>query len=84
MKATVKRYFVGFDREFNPGETVDLSAEKIEQLNGTGLGIILEVDGDPEWPKHVGGGHYELSNGEKVKGKEGAVAAQAEIDASGS
>lgn len=35
----------------------------------------------PEWPKHIGAGVYELSNGEKVKGKEAAIIAQAEIDA---
>lgn len=80
MKATVKRYFVGLDREFHPGQTVDLPAATIEKLNSAGLGTILEVE--EGWPKHVGGGHYELSNGEKVKGKEDAVAAQAEIDAS--
>lgn len=26
-----------------------------------------------EWPKHVGGGYYELPNGEKVKGKKEAL-----------
>lgn len=36
-----------------------------------------------EWPKHNGGGNYVLSNGEKIKGKDAAVAAQAKIDASG-
>ena len=87
MKATVKIYFVGFDREFKPGETVDLPPDKIEQLNGAGLGIILEVDEVDEvdevveWPKHAGGGYYELSNGDKVKGKDAAIAAQTEIDA---
>lgn len=84
MKAVVKKYFVGFDREFKPGETIDLPAKKIKQLNEAGLGTILEVDEGAEWPKHVSDGHYELSNGEKVKGKDAAVAAQAEIDASGS
>lgn len=29
-----------------------------------------------EFPKHVGGGTYELSNGEKVKGKEEAIEAE--------
>lgn len=28
------------------------------------------------YPKHVGGGYYELSNGEKVKGKEAAIEAE--------
>lgn len=36
-----------------------------------------------EYPKHVGGGTFELSNGEKVKGKEEATAKQAELDAAG-
>ena len=31
---------------------------------------------DTEFPKHVGGGTYELSNGEKVKGKEEAQEAE--------
>ncbi|WP_422122926.1 hypothetical protein DHX103_14440 [Planococcus sp. X10-3] len=31
---------------------------------------------DPEFPKHTGGGYYELSNGEKVQGKENAVQAE--------
>lgn len=32
-----------------------------------------------EFPKHVGGGNYELSNGEKVKGKAEAIAAEAAL-----
>jgi hypothetical protein len=35
---------------------------------------------DDEFPKHTGGGHYELSNGEKVKGKEDAEKAQAALE----
>lgn len=31
---------------------------------------------DAEFPKHLGGGYYELSNGEKVKGKEQALEAE--------
>jgi len=89
MKATVTKCFIGFNREFKSGETVDLSAETIEKLNKAGLGIILEVkiediNETTERPRQVGGGYYELSNGEKVRGKDAAIAAQAEIDASGS
>ena len=80
MKAIVKKQFVGFDREFNPGETVDLSVEKIEKLNNAGLGVLLEPDNSSAWPKHLGGGNYELSNGEKVKSKESAHKAQALLD----
>ena len=29
-----------------------------------------------EFPKHTGGGYYELSNGEKVKGKDAAIEAE--------
>jgi hypothetical protein len=32
-----------------------------------------------EFPKHTGGGYYELSNGEKVKGKDEAAAAEKEL-----
>lgn len=80
MKVIVKKQFVGFDREFKPGETFDLSAEKIEKLNNAGLGVLLEPDGGRVWPKHLGGGNYELSDGEKVKGKEAAHEAQALLD----
>lgn len=34
-----------------------------------------------EYPKHIGGGQYELSNGEKVKGKDAAMIAQVAINA---
>ena len=36
-------------------------------------------DQDIVYPIHVGGGHYELSNGEKVKGKEAAIEAEAAL-----
>ena len=29
-----------------------------------------------EFPKHLGGGYYELSNGEKIKGKEESIKAE--------
>jgi hypothetical protein len=32
------------------------------------------------WPKHTGGGWYELSSGEKVQGKAEARKAQAQVD----
>ncbi|WP_245807758.1 hypothetical protein [Halobacillus massiliensis] len=34
---------------------------------------------EDEFPKHTGGGYFELSNGEKVKGKEAAVEAEKEL-----
>lgn len=38
-----------------------------------------EVDEDFE-PEHVGGGYYLLSNGEKIKGKDAAIKAEAELE----
>lgn len=41
-----------------------------------------EVDQEPyqsEFPKHTGGPWYLLSNGEKIQGKEEALAAEAEL-----
>jgi len=34
------------------------------------------------YPSEIGGGWYELSNGEKIRGKEAAAKAQADIDES--
>lgn len=39
--------------------------------------------GQTSEPVHVGGGYYELPNGEKVKGKEEAIAALKELEARG-
>lgn len=33
----------------------------------------------PFEPEHIGGGYYQLSNGEKVKGKDAAVKAELEL-----
>lgn len=37
--------------------------------------------GEKEFPKHAGGGYFELSNGDKVRGKEEAEITQAKLDA---
>jgi len=70
-------------------------AELAGNQNRLGMRLIVKVadqpnvqsdtqQGEPDskFPKHIGGGVYELSNGEKVKGKDAAIAAQAELDAS--
>lgn len=46
-----------------------------------GLKLVEALETKPEWPKHIGGGVYELSNGDRVKGKEAAIKAQDEINA---
>lgn len=63
------------------------SEERIESLsthnnNGNKPFIkLVEVmqDSDSEFPRHTGGGYFELSNGEKVKGKEAAEKAENDL-----
>lgn len=43
------------------------------------LSDVQEVENTDKFPKHVGGGTYELSNGEKVKGKEEAIQAEKDL-----
>jgi hypothetical protein len=62
------------------------SAERISFLVDEGYLDEAEVKGEEvkaEYPKHTGGGWFELSNGEKVQGKEEAAAAQEELDKEG-
>jgi hypothetical protein len=56
-------------------------AKFLQQEGYLGEEIVEEADEDSEeWPKHVGGGYYELPNGEKVKGKENAHKALADLE----
>lgn len=56
----------------------EASEERVIELQDLGyIGVNEEpADNDEEFPRHTGGGHYELSNGEKVKGKEEAIEAE--------
>jgi len=72
-----------------PREGLDVSEERREELRGKNnkarkpvikefkVKEAVKVAEDSEFPKHTGGGYYELSNGAKVQGKEDA--AQAEL-----
>lgn len=57
-----------------PREGANVSDERIQELssdkNKRKTVLIKSVE---EYPKHTGGGYYELSNGEKVQGKQKAV-----------
>lgn len=83
MKVKALKLFGDGKRLYKEGEITDMSEEWFEELNATPNGPLLEEvsEGDTEFPKHLGGGYFELSNGEKVKGKEAAIEAQAAIDA---
>jgi hypothetical protein len=67
-------------RIYHVGDEYD--GQHLEEMQKKGYVEKTAVKEDkPEWPKHIAGGLYELSNGDRVKGKEAAIAAQAEIDA---
>jgi len=68
------------DKIYHVGDEYD--GEHLEEMQKKGYveKEVSVIEEKPEWPKHVGGGVYQLSNGDKVKGKDAAIAAQAEID----
>ncbi|MDN8590934.1 hypothetical protein Q0V21_19430 [Paenibacillus sp. 11B] len=55
--------------------------QEIESAAGPVKDSAVKEQDDTEktFPHHVGGGTYELSNGEKVKGKEEALAAESAL-----
>ena len=64
-----------------PREGLKPSEERTQFLLSKGFiqaneGTQSDDEGDNDFPKHTGGGYYELSNGEKVKGKEEAIEAE--------
>src|SRR5690606_23292894 len=56
----------------NQVEAASFNAEEFEQTENDDDNQVA----DSEFPKHTGGGYYELSNGEKVKGKDAAIEAE--------
>lgn len=70
----------------------EVSADRLMELSGldndAGYPLIKEISAtdipqenlknESEFPKHTGGGWYELSNGKRVKGKDDAL--EAELD----
>lgn len=66
-----------------PYEVEGLDEERITFLSNP----IEALDGEPaikkvndeSFPKHTGGGWYELSNGERLRGKEEAIQAENEL-----
>lgn len=61
------------------GEVIEVSNERYEEIKSTINGFLIEEILEDEedstveklypFPKHTGGGWYEISNGEKVQGK---------------
>lgn len=62
------------------GEVFEVTKERFTEINSTKYGVLVEPESDDnEYPKHTGGGYYELSNGDKVKGKAKAFQAENEL-----
>ena len=78
MKAKVLKTFVdGVSKKIRiEGEVFDLSVERFASISSINDKLIKEIDNVIEYPNHIGGGYYELSNGEKVKGKDEALKAE--------
>lgn len=79
---------------FYPREGAELDDARAADLefghNARNEKLIVEVmvksepkqedSNNEEYPKHIGGGYFELSNGKKVQGKEKAVEAEKELN----
>lgn len=65
-----------------PREGIEVSERRLAILStdqNAAKKVLIEKVEDEVFPKHTGGGYYELSNGEKVKGKEAAEKAENEL-----
>lgn len=83
MKYLVTKTFT--DKEtldgYNEGDIYESNdSERVAFLQEEGF---LKSDPDEEGIKHVGGGYYELPDGEKIKGKEAALEALKEVEQKG-
>ncbi|WP_130807652.1 hypothetical protein [Senegalia massiliensis] len=91
MKSKViRRFYDKREKKIQPiGTIIDVSKERFEEINSTKYGQLVEefeeiqdteetID-NTDFPKHTGGGWYELSNGEKIQGKEEALKAENEL-----
>lgn len=73
--------------DFYPREGTKLDEERAKELasdensrNETLIVQVVQPETVETFPKHSGGGYYELSDGSKVQGKEAAEEAQAKLD----
>ena len=79
MKIPVIRAFIDKNTKepYNAGyEYESDNPERIKELQDKGF---LKKTKAEQFPKLTGGGWYELSNGEKVQGKEEAIAAEKKL-----
>ena len=62
-------------------EYVATNKDTIKRLQNSDRFEVIEEkqDNDEDYPKATGGGWYELSNGESIRGKEKAIEAEKEL-----
>jgi hypothetical protein len=65
------------------GEIIDLSVERFAEIMSINENLIEETEDTTVYPNHIGGGYYELSNGEKIKGKDEALKAEEALKQTG-
>ncbi len=69
------------EKIYQPGEVIhSLTEEEEQRLVDAGHCEFPLVDKPYDGIKHLGGGYYELPNGEKVRGKDKATAALEELN----
>ena len=79
LKITVKKPFIDKNtREgYEKGSKYESdNPERIKELQDKGFLKKLEIE---SFPKHTGGGWYELSGNSKVQGKDEAIAAEKKL-----
>ena len=76
MKAKVLITFSDVKKIRYEGEIFDLSEEHFAELMSINDKLLEETEDKIEYPNHIGGGYYQLSNGEKIKGKDEALKAE--------
>ena len=82
MKIQFKQSIAGPKYAYSRGEVAEFNKKEAIRLCEKGIAQPLKekvTETSSKFPKHTGGGWYELSNGEKVQGKEHAVAAEDEL-----
>lgn len=82
MKLVVINAFIDKNTNigYSVGDTFESDdSERVSFLKEEGYLFNNAEDETPENIKHVGGGYYELPNGDKVKGKDNALKALEEL-----
>lgn len=81
MKVKVLSSFIDKENKIiqPEGKVIEITEERFNKIMAINDELIEVTEDEIEFPKHVGGGYYELSNGEKIKGKDEALKAENEL-----